>query len=96
MSINAFPYIVSWVVLACIVVALAAYKAAVYVRAVKDEFPPHLVEVSNTQAARISATMHLEEAIERWGKILTIVTVAYGLVLAIIWLYQVLNTVPQA
>ena len=92
MSLNALPFVVSWAVLACIVLALALYKAILYARAGRQEFPPHLFNMSKDQAARIDVAAHLEETVEKWGKILTVVTVAYGLALVGVWVYQVWTT----
>ena len=71
-----------------VVLALAACKALLFVRADREEFPPHLFNMSKGQAARIGVAIHLEEVIEKWGKILTLVTVGYGLALVGVWLYQ--------
>ena len=94
MSPNALPFVVSWAVLACAVLALAIYKAILYVRAGKQEFPPHLFDMGKDQAARIDVAVHLEEGVEKWGKILTVVTIVYGLPLVGVWVYQVWTTAP--
>jgi len=94
MSPNALPFVLSWAAIACVVLALAAYKAILYVRASKQEFPPHLFDMPKDQAVRIDHAAHLEEAIEKWGKILTVVAVAYGLTLVGVWVYQVWTTAP--
>ena len=88
MSSTEVPFVVSWAVLACVVLALAACKALLFVRAGREEFPPHLFNMSKGQAARIGVAIHLEGVIEKWGKILTLVTVGYGLALVGVWLYQ--------
>jgi hypothetical protein len=56
--------------------------------------PPHLFDMPKDRAARIDLAAHLEEAVEKWGKILTVVTVAYGLTLVGVWVYQVWTTAP--
>jgi hypothetical protein len=94
MAPNALPFVVSWLVLACVVLALGVYKATLYARAGRQEFPPHLFDMPKDQAARIDVAAHLEEAVEKWGKILTVVTVAYGLALVGVWVYQVWTTAP--
>jgi hypothetical protein len=94
MAPNALPFVVSWLVLACVVLALGVYKAILYARAGKQEFPPHIFDMSRDQAARIDVATHLEEAVEKWGKILTVVTVAYGLALFGVCVYQAWATAP--
>ena len=88
MSSTEVLVVVSWAVLACVVLILAACKALLFVRSGREEFPPHLFNMPKTQAARITVSMHLEEVIEKWGKILTLVTVAYGLALVSVWKTQ--------
>jgi hypothetical protein len=94
MAPNALPFVVSWLVLACVVLALGVYKAILYARAGKQEFPPHIFDMSRDQAARIDFATHREEAVEKWGKILTVVTVAYGLALFGVCVYQAWATAP--
>jgi hypothetical protein len=95
MSPTALPYLVSWTVLACAVLVLAALKAVLFVRAGREEFPPHLFDMQKRQAARISAAMNLEGTVERWGKILTLVTVAYGLALVGVCFYLAWTAPPS-
>jgi hypothetical protein len=37
---------------------------------------------------------HREEILDKWGKILTVVAIVYGLVIAVVYLYSALQFVP--
>jgi hypothetical protein len=93
MPFNVVPYAVSWAVLVCIVLALAAYKAALVVRAGREE-PLHICNMSKTQAVKLNVAAHIETSIERWGEILTIVALVYGLIIAGVYVYRLLYVPP--
>ena len=89
MSFNAFPYVVSWAGLACIVLGMAIYKMILYVRSSRDEFAPHLLADQPQLQQRVRAA-YREEALDNRGKFLTIITLIYGLAIAVIYLYSAL------
>jgi hypothetical protein len=73
-----------WAVLASAVVVLAVYRK----RAARYE--DDVIHVQDTQVAMIGKQNSLARTlgvVDRWGKILTIVVVAYGLVLLTSYLY---------
>jgi hypothetical protein len=82
---NLVPYIVGWVVLGVVVLALAIYRSSV----AGDE--DDSLHVRAAEAAIIVQQQKLGrkiEHIEIWGKSLTALLVVYGLVLAGIYLYH--------
>jgi hypothetical protein len=83
MHINFFPFLASWIVLAVVVIAMIAWRKVV-TRQEDDS-----LHVLDTGAAthQVDVT-HKLDVIDKWGKILTIVTVSYGLVLGALYLYQ--------
>lgn len=70
---------VIWVAMAIATGALALYRKYVS----REEVDViHLRESESTVVSSQEAFAHRLEAIDRWGKILTIVLIAYGVVLA--------------
>ena len=89
MTFNVFPYVVSWAVLACIVLGMAVYKLFLYVRSSRNEFAPHLL-ADQPQVQQTVRAAHREEVLDNRGKFLTIITLVYGLGIAVIYLYSAL------
>ncbi len=77
---NLIPFAIGWVILAAVVVALAIYRSFVG-KAEDDSIHVSAVEVAAT-ANQVQLARKLE-SIERWGKILTLLTV-----LAAAYIYQ--------
>ncbi len=78
--------VVIWAMLAIIVAVLAAYRIVI---AWRENDIIHLRDGEMGQVAQQSAIAHKIEWADRWGKLLTAVTVVYGLILATAYLYQV-------
>ena len=74
-----------WVVLALLVLALAIYRK---VLSSKEDDSMHLADADAGIVSQQNVLAEKLEVIDKWGKILTIVVVAYGLVLAGLLLYQ--------
>jgi hypothetical protein len=74
-----------WVGLAAVTLLLAGYRKVV---ANQEDDVLHLREVQADLVNKQSATAHRLETIDRWGKILTVVAVVYGLVLGLVYLYN--------
>ena len=84
MSQNFIMLLVSWGVLALIVLVLAVYRNALGRR--EDDS----LHVSDREAALVTeqnAVAHRIDAIEKWGKSLTVVMILYGLALGAYYLY---------
>jgi len=72
-----------WAALATVVLGLAAWRKLVSRN--EDDF----IHVNDVKLnARQSEVAHTLDSIDRWGKILTIVVAAYGLVLLAAYMYS--------
>ncbi|HVA01017.1 MAG TPA: hypothetical protein VMV34_05090 [Terriglobia bacterium] len=81
---NLVPYLVTWIPLAVVVLVLAIYRNMM---ASHEDETIHVLE---GDAPAVTAQVKLSrklQVIERWGKILTVVVVVYGLVIAGMYLY---------
>jgi hypothetical protein len=77
------PWVVSWVGFTTVVITLAIYRKVV---AVKEDDFLHVSDANLiSQQAQVA---HRLELIDRWGKILTAVSLLWGFVLLGIFLYQ--------
>jgi hypothetical protein len=85
MMINLIPFVAGWIALACAVLGLAIYRRMLSTRT--DE----MLHVLDSEAAHVSeqaVVAHQLDLIDRWGKILTIVAVVTGILLAGLYLYR--------
>lgn len=85
MNINLLPFGASWIVLACAVLVLAVYRHRL------SSHEDDTLHVSDAQASQITeqaVTAHRIEAIDRWGKLLTVIGAVYGLLLGAAYFYQ--------
>lgn len=84
MNINFMPFTVVWGLLALVVLALLGYRKLV---SSKEDETLHLADnpVASTQQVTIA---HKLEVIDHWGKLLTIIAVVYGLLLAAAYTWQ--------
>ncbi len=83
MTINFVPFTVLWVLLALSVLALIAYRKIV---SSKEDETLHLA--SGVAATDQMTIAHKLDQIDKWGKLLTIIAVVYGIVLGAIYTYQ--------
>jgi hypothetical protein len=87
MNINLLPLLVTWGVLAVSVLVLIVWRKSV---ARNEDDQLHVLNAAvATQQAEVAQKL---EQIDKWGKIVTAVTVAYGLLIAGLYLYQVWTT----
>ena len=83
MNISLVPFIVLWIALALVVLGMVAWRKVVTrqedetLHVMDTGAVSHQVEVSNKL-----------DVIDKWGKLLTIVAVVYGLILAAVYLYR--------
>jgi hypothetical protein len=80
------PFVVLWVALAAAVGALAVYRNKL--AGSSDELI-HIEETSVELSVRQEIVAKKLEVIDKWGKILTVVAVVFGLLLVAAWVYQV-------
>ncbi len=82
---NLIPAVLIWAVLAIATLALALYRK--FVSAGEED----LIHLGPGEESRIPEQVALEsklKAVDRWGKTLTVITMAVGLVVAAVYLYQ--------
>lgn len=83
---NLIPYIAIWSVFGVAVLALALYRKIVTFHG-DDEFV-HLTAGEQRLIPQQVALAHKLEVIDRWGKGLTIFTVAFGLLIVAVVLFE--------
>ena len=79
-------YLATWVPLAVVVGVLAIYRNMM---ASHEDETIHVLEGDTPQIAAQVKLSHKLEVVERWGKILTVVLVVYGLLIAAMYLSYV-------
>ena len=75
---------VTWAILALVIIALAVYRTTI---GKTEDATIHVLEsdIGNVPA-QVAVAQRLA-VIDRWGKILTVVTVVYGVLLAVVYGY---------
>jgi hypothetical protein len=81
MNFNLFPLLVVWVVLALSVLALFVWRQAV-ARGEDDSL--HVMHGALTQQTSMAQKL---DVIDKWGKIMTVITVVLGLLIAVAYVY---------
>lgn len=82
MNVNLVPFAVVWALLATVVLILIVYRLMV---ARREDDTLHLIHATGTPQQVIAQKL---EVIDRWGKILTVVTILYGVGIGAAYLYQ--------
>ena len=80
---NMMPFVVSWAVLACVVLGLAAYRKMI--AAHEDDYlhvdGGPVVQQQEETARRL-------DVVDKWGKIFTIIIAVYGLIIGALFMYS--------
>jgi hypothetical protein len=74
----------TWGVLALVVLILAAYRSQL---GRQEDDHIHMADFEATAVPHQAAVAHKIDAVEKWGKLLTVVLVVYGLVLGGYYFY---------
>jgi hypothetical protein len=82
---NLSVHVVIWAVLGAVVIGLAIYRNLLGIH----ETIPHVSQGRASGVTEQKEELKKEEVIERWGKWLTVIVVAYGLVLGAAYLYRI-------
>jgi hypothetical protein len=82
------PFVIAWGVLALVTAMLIVWRTAV---GFNEDDSLHLSAGTVKMESQQVTKAHRIESIEHWGKILTAVTVAYGVVLLGLFMYRQLN-----
>ena len=85
MNINLLPFAVLWAILATVVIALVVYRKRI---ASQEDDTLHVMDGDARLVPRQQIVAHKLETVDRWGKILTVLAVVYGLVVAAGYIYQ--------
>jgi len=83
--ISLSPFVAGWLALACTIAGLAIYRRLVSTR----EGDMHHVLDNESHVLEQTAIAHRLDAIDRWGKVLTVIAAVYGVLLAVGYFYQV-------
>ena len=81
---NYIPYVVLWGLMALAVFALIVWRKSV---SSGEDDSLHMLDAETVVPHQV-ALAHKLDAIDKWGKLLTLLTVAYGLILGGVYLYQ--------
>jgi hypothetical protein len=84
-NFNMTPAVVIWALLAVAILGLALYRKLV---SASEEDLIHLGPGEERHIPEQIALASKLEAIDRWGKILTVITISSGLAMAALYLYQ--------
>jgi len=82
---NLIPYVAVWAVLALVVIVLIVYRSKI---AGQEDEGLHVLD---SDVAKVPAQLAIAkklEAIDRWGKLLTVIAILYGLALGGLYLYS--------
>jgi uncharacterized membrane protein len=82
MNFNLVPLIVLWSLLAISVIVMVVWRKMV---ASGEDDTLHVLQGSVAQQVTVANKL---EMIDKWGKILTIVTVVSGVIIGALWVYQ--------
>jgi hypothetical protein len=91
MNISFVPFTVLWALLSIAVLALIAYRKMV---SSKEEETLHLADAAEANHQAVIA--HKLEWIDKWGKLLTVIAVVYGVLLAAAYTYHVWQTMGSS
>jgi hypothetical protein len=83
--VNFTTLVIVWITIGLITAALALYRKLTTLR--EDDYL-HLAEGEGPLIPRQVAMAHKLNLIDRWGKTLTVITAAFGLILAAVYLYD--------
>lgn len=79
------PFVILWAVLAAVVIVLVIYRSTV---AGHEDDMLHVEDTTGAIASQQEILARKLEVIDRWGKILTVLVVLYGLGLAAAYVYN--------
>jgi hypothetical protein len=88
MHFNLFPLLYLWLVLDGVIVLLFAWRQSV---ARKEEGSLHVLAGTSEAAQQIGTSQKLDN-IDKWGKLLTIIAVLYGVLLGALAIFQSLTS----
>jgi hypothetical protein len=85
MSSHLIPFVMIWAVLAVMILALIVWRKSV---ASHEDDSLHVSAAGAGAVEQQVSVAHKLEQIDKWGKLLTVIAVVYGLILAGVYFYQ--------
>jgi hypothetical protein len=82
---NLMPLLVGWAVLAAVIVILLIYRSRL---ARQEEEGLHVLEGDISKVSQQMTVAQKLDAVDRWGKILTVLALLYGLALLGLFLWD--------
>ena len=79
------PFVVLWAVLALAVISLIVYRRVV---AAGEDDMIHISDAAGSVTSQQVTVAQKLDQIDKWGKMLTVVTAVYGIVLVGVYVYQ--------
>jgi hypothetical protein len=89
MHFNLIPYLAIWSVFAFAVIVLLVMRKMV---ASKEDDQLHVLDGAPTSAAEQVTVAHKLDVIDKWGKILTAITLVFGLAIGALYVYTTFST----
>ena len=89
MNLNLFPFAVLWAVMAIAVLALIVIRKRI---AAGEDDTLHVMEGDARLIPHQEEIAHKLAVVDRWGKSLTIVTLVFGSIVGLLWVYQSFTT----
>jgi len=83
---NLIPLAAVWALLALTVIGLLVWRKGV---ARNEDDSLHVLDAVSAQRTTQADVAHKLDVIDKWGKILTVIAVVYGLALGGLYVYQV-------
>jgi uncharacterized protein YneF (UPF0154 family) len=83
---NLIPLFAIWALLAITVIGMLIWRKVV---ARNEDDSLHVLDAVSAQRSTQAVVAHKLEVIDKWGKILTVIAVVYGLILGGLYVYQV-------
>ena len=81
---NLLPYFIVWAVLACVVIGLLIYRRTL---SGQEDDTLHVSDPTGSISSHQVMLARKLEVIDRWGKILTVIALLYGVALLGAYLY---------
>ena len=85
MSINLLPFTVLWMMMALVVVGMLGYRRWV---SRNEDDTLHVMDSDIGMVPQQAALSVKLESIDKWGKLLTVIALVYGLLVGCAYLYQ--------
>jgi len=85
MSINLLPFTILWMIMALVVVGMLGYRRWV---SRNEDDTLHVMDSDAGIVPQQAALSVKLESIDKWGKLLTVIALVYGLLVGCAYLYQ--------